>query len=285
MNTIVMDDVLHRIRNLPVMPTVVMELLESMAQENVEISEVAHKISQDQALTAKTLRLANSSFYGRANQVTTIQDAIAILGLRTVRSQAMAACLIGTFAGKTDSSFDTTPFWRHAIAVAFCAKELASHLNVNAESAYITGLLHDIGRLVLVTQFQSNFAATLAYRTEHDCSLLEAEHAVLGIDHATIGHALARHWKFPDAMQHAIANHHATEVQNMEPLPLIILVANVIAHALDLSSDVDDMVPSIPSGLWNQLGLNESTLLAVFSNTEKQFEGAHMVLTSKEKKS
>jgi putative nucleotidyltransferase with HDIG domain len=278
MNIIMPEEILQRIHNLPSLPTVVVDLLASMDQDDVNIDVLAHKIAQDQALTAKTLRLANSSFYGMAHQVTTIQEAIAILGFRTVRSVATTAALIGTFSGGTHTGFNVTPFWRHAIAAAVCAKELAAHLNLNPEHAYTVGLLHDIGRLVLVTQFQSNYEATMAHRAQHDCSLLDAEHAVLGLDHALVGHALTQHWKFPETMQQAVGCHHATVVLGMQPLSSVILAADVMAHALDLSSDMDDLVPPVPMGLWQHFGLDEKALLEVFKNAEKQFEGASLVL-------
>jgi putative nucleotidyltransferase with HDIG domain len=279
MNTIVMEEVLRRIHNLPSLPTVVMEFLARMGQEDLNIDALAQKIAQDQALTAKTLRLANSSFYGMARQVASIQEAIAVLGFRTVRSLATTAALLGTFAGSTHTRFNVTPFWRHAIAAAVCARELAVHLNIDPEYAYTAGLLHDIGRLVLVTQFQPNYEATMTYRAQHDCRLVDAEHAVLGLDHAQVGYLLMRHWKFPEAMQQAVASHHAALVQSMPPMSLVILAADAIAHALDLSMDPDDLVPPVPVGLWKQLGLDEKTLRKVFENSEKQFEGASLVLS------
>jgi putative nucleotidyltransferase with HDIG domain len=278
MNCISAEDILRKIHNLPSLPTVVMELLASMGQEDVDIDVLANKIAQDQALTAKTLRLANSSFYGMAKQVTTIHEAITILGFRTVRSLATTAALIGSFSGKGAASFNVTPFWRHAIAAAVCARELATHLNVNPEYAYTAGLLHDIGRLVLVTQFQSNYESTMAYRTQHDCNLLEAEQAVLGLDHTLVGHVLTKHWKFPEEMQHALAHHHDTLIEGLTSLAMVVIAANTIAHALDLSMDDDDLVPTVPMGFWKQLGLDDNTLLDVFKLTEKQFEAASAVL-------
>ena len=277
--TIERDDVLKRIHNLPSLPTVVMELLASIDQEDVDIDELARKIAQDQALTAKALRLANSSFYGMANQITVIQEAISILGFRTVRSLVTTAALIGAFAGTKQTNFNATPFWRHAIAAGVCARELAPHLKLNPEHAYTAGLLHDIGRLVLVTQFEPNYEATMLHRAQNNCRLLDAEHAVLGIDHAAVGHILTQHWKFPEAIQHAVAFHHSAQVQDIAVLTQVILASDVIAHALDLSADEDDAVPTIPVALWQHLDLDEKTLVNVFKNVEKQFEGASLILS------
>lgn len=280
MNAVHLEEVLQKIHNLPSLPSVVLELLESIDQEDVNVDSLAKKIAQDQALTAKTLRLANSSFYGMPKQVNTIHEAIAILGFRTVRSLATTAALLDTFSGRMHASFNAAPFWRHALATAICARELAAHLNSNPERAYTAGLLHDIGRLVLVTQFQDKYQATMAYRDQHDCGLLEAEQTVLGLDHAAIGYVLTSHWKFPDSVQQAIASHHSTTCLGLPSLSTLVMAADAITHALDLSRDKNDLVPKVSAGLWKQLGLEDKALLDVFSNTEKQFQAASLVLNA-----
>lgn len=280
MTTLALGDVLPAVNKLPSLPTVVMELLASMDQEDINIDALASKITQDQALTAKTLRLANSSFYGMAHQITTIAEAIAILGFRTVRSLATTAALIGTFANQAPGRFSFAPFWRHSIAAAVCARELATHLKLNAEQAYTAGLLHDIGRLVLVTQFPRDFEGVMTHRAQQDCTLLEAEVAVLGLDHATVGQALTQHWKFPLAMQQAVAGHHASSIPEGQALTLVIQLADALAHALDFSNDDDDLVPVVSNAAWQQLGLNDATLMTVMANSVQQFEGASLVLNA-----
>ncbi len=275
-----LDLVLPGIHKLPSLPTVVMELLALLDQDDANVDALAGKIAQDQALAAKTLRLANSSFYGMAQQVKTIQEAIGILGFRTVRSLGTTSALMAAFAKSTPASFNATPFWRHAVAAAVCARELANHLGLNSEQAYTTGLLHDIGRLVLVSQFHAGYEATMAYRARHDCHLLQAERAVLGLDHAEVGAALARHWNFPQAMQLAVAGHHTPEIAGASRLALVILAADAIAHALDMSKHEDDLVPPVPTGLWAQLELDENKLPAIFAATEAQFAAASLALNN-----
>jgi len=280
MNAIKLDEVLQKIHNLPSLPSVILELLKSIDQEDVKVDSLSNKIALDQALTAKTLKLANSSFYGMSNQVNTIQEAIAILGFRTVRTLVTTAALLDTFSGRMHAGFNAAPFWRHALATAICARELAIQLNSNPDRAYTAGLLHDIGRLVLVTQFQAKYQATMAYRDLHDCSLLDAEHTILGLDHAAIGYALTNHWNFPASVQLAIANHHSSTSQGLPTLSIIVMAADAITHALDLSRDKNDLIPHICTGLWKQLGLKEMSLFEVFSNTEKQFQAVNLVSTA-----
>jgi putative nucleotidyltransferase with HDIG domain len=272
------DDVVRTLDDLPSLPAVVMELLNSIDQDDVDISVLAKKVSHDQALTAKTLRLANSSLYGLQVKVTTIQQAITFLGFQTTRNLITAAAVTGCFAEGHCPGFDHKAFWRHSIATAACAKVLARQMRFNQDYAFTAGLLHDIGRLVLVSCFPKQYSATIAYRAEHDCYLLEAERAVLGVDHVDAGLALAEHWNFSDTMRLAIGGHHDPEAPGAGFLAAIIHVADAIVHALDLAQVQDDLVPPVSTVAWTALGLDEEIYLQLFRETELQYEEISMVL-------
>lgn len=279
-NTLSYDDVVRNLDDLPSLPAVVMELLNSIDQDDVDISVLAKKVSHDQALTAKTLRLANSPLYGLQVKVTTIQQAITYLGFQTTRNLITAAAVTGCFAEGHCPGFDHKAFWRHSIATAACAKVLARQMRFNQDYAFTAGLLHDIGRLVLVSCFPNQYSITLAYREEHDCYLLEAERKVLGVDHVDAGMALAEHWNFSDTMRLAIGGHHDPEAPGAGFLAAIIHVADAIVHALDLAQVRDDLVPPVSTVAWTALGLDEEIYLQLFRETELQYEEISMVLLS-----
>lgn len=272
------DDVVKNLDDLPSLPAVVMELLNSIDQEDVDISVLAKKVSHDQALTAKTLRLANSSLYGLQVKVTTIQQAITYLGFQTTRNLITAAAITGCFAEGHCPGFDHKAFWRHSIATAACAKVLARQMRFNQDYAFTAGLLHDIGRLVLVSCFPAQYAEAIAYRDAHDSFMLDAERTVLGVDHVDAGLALAEHWNFSDTMRLAIGGHHDPEAPGAGFLAAIIHVADAIVHALDLSQYEHDLVPPVSSVAWTALGLDESVYLQLFRETELQYEEIQMVL-------
>ncbi|HJV52279.1 MAG TPA: HDOD domain-containing protein [Noviherbaspirillum sp.] len=280
MNTLSIPDIAARIRDLPSLPVVVVDLLDSIGKENIDTKALAEKVSHDQALTAKALRLANSSFYGMPRKVSSISQAISILGFQNVRTLIMAAGVTGNFPAADTCAFDFQGFWRHALGCAVCAKALARQLHVNQEYAFMSGLLHDIGRLVLVTFFWQQYNAALAYRKAHDCYLYEAEHEVLKIDHAMIGQALAENWKFPDALQKAVAHHHAAQAQEAGSLAAVVHIADVFSHALDLSGSDDDLVPPLSAGVWESLGIQEAAMMQVLQETEKQFAEACQILVA-----
>lgn len=279
MNTLVLNDVIKSVRDLPSLSAVVSELLSSFDQTDASVGMLADKVSRDQALTAKTLRIANSSFYGLQHKVTTVQQAIIVLGLDCIRSLVTAAAVTDNFSASMHASFQLKSFWRHSVSTALCAKSIAKELKLNQDSAFIAGLLHDVGRLVLVTGFPQQYAQAIIYRDTHDCHMLEAERKVLGVDHMVAGLALAEHWKFPIVMQKAIGSHHAPKIQDQGDVPGIVHVADVIAHALDLSDHEDDLVPPLVESAWDRLNLGQDALRNIFRRTEEEFDEACQIFS------
>jgi len=273
-----LDELTSGLDDLPSLPAVVMELLGSIDQEDVDISVLARKVSLDQALTAKTLRLANSSGSGLQVRVTTIQQAITYLGFEATRNLITAAAITGCFPAGHCPGFDHRTFWRHSIATAACAKVLARRMRLNQDFAFTAGLLHDIGRLVLVTSYPERYGAVLARRAREDRQLLDVERELLGVDHVMAGTALAQHWQFSDTMLHAIAYHHEPEAPGAGFLATIVHVANAIVHALDLARDDNELVPPVSMVAWTALGLSQEAYLHVFRETEMQFEEMSNIL-------
>ena len=142
----------------------------------------------------------------------------------------------------------------------------------------MVGLLHDIGRLVLITSSPQHYEPVLVLQASQDCYMIEAERAVLGIDHTIIGRALAQCWKFPILMQKAIESHHAPDMQEAGSLASIVHCADCIVHALDLVGDEQDIVPPVSARAWNGLNLDQKVLMRVFRETEMQFEEACQIL-------
>ncbi len=272
------DELLAALRDLPPLPSVVLELVESLGHEELSATQYAAKISRDQALAAKTLRLANSSFYGRGRRVSSVAEAIAVLGLRTVRGVVTAAGLAGSF--RRHPGFDHDAFWRHSIASALCAQALAGELRRDdGDLAFTVGLLHDIGRLALASAFAPAYAEVEQWRRDQDCPGDEAERAVLGIDHAEVGVLIARQWNFAPAIADAIGQHHApptvgaaTTATAELTLTGIAHVADAIAHALGLAGDADEAVPAMVLPVWAACRLDDAACMRLFARTEAQFE-------------
>lgn len=230
-----LETLVRHVHDLPSLPAVVAELLSSIDEDDIDLHYLAGRIALDQALTAKTLRLANSSFYGMPSKVTSIQQAMAVLGLHSVRTLVTACGVIGAAPPAAGKVLDLARFWRQAIATAVWARALSRQLRQSPDTAFTAGLLHNLGTLVLANGFPTEYAAVPAWRAAHaDASLAEAELAVFGIDHAQAGSALAAHWKFPPAIQDAISHQHR---DNATGLARAVALAYLLAETSDASEE------------------------------------------------
>jgi len=274
------EQLVQGIHDLPSLPAVVMDLLGSLDQDDIDISVLARKVAHDPALTAKTLRLANAPAFGLQVRVATIQQAVTFLGFQATRNLITAAAITGCFPAGRCPGFDDKAFWRHASASAVCARALARRMRFNQDVAFTAGLLHDVGQLVLASSQPAAYGAVLAWRQQQGCSLLQAERAVLGIDHVDAGVALASHWQFSDTMRQAIARHHDPEVPGAGLLAAIVHVADAIVHALDLAGDEDELVPPVSVVAWEAMGLNEEAYLHLFRETEQQFGDMSAIMSA-----
>lgn len=239
---------------LPALPTVAMELMQSMQNPHVEAHDIALKMSKDPVLVAKLLRVANSSFYGLQGQVESIEDALLVLGLRATLALVTAACVTRHFQDM--GCFDQRPFWLHSAETAVCAQVLARHVGANPEIAFLSGLLHDIGHLVLAMRFPEYLTQVQNHRAQQDCRTVDAECAVLGFNHAQVGALLAKRWKFPENIVLAIEQHHHQQ-QTTAPSQFgsITHLADIMAHALEELPPKNAQIPQLSAGAWMQLGL------------------------------
>ena len=276
-----LERIIGDLRSLPSLPTVVMELLQTMGDENVSIDRLARGIGNDQALAARTLRVANSPFYGMQGNIDTIAEAITVLGFVNVRSLVTAAGIAAAWPASEAAGLKPGDFWRHSLSAASCAATLAPHAKLRADRLFLAGLLHDIGRLVLVATHPAVFAEILRRRKQEDCLPIDAERAVLGFGHARIGGALCRHWRIPESIADAVERHHRVNPgapRAPADMADVVHVADVLAHALDPTDDPDAMVPPPDAAAWQRLGLDEKKLRTVLEQAERHFNGFANIL-------
>lgn len=269
-----------RIAKLPPLPEALRAVWQALDKENLSITQCVRLIEQDSVLAGRTLRMANSAFYGLAGRVARIGDAVNLLGLRAMGSM-LAAVSIGDALkpAAAPAGWSLRGYTRHAVAAAVAARALAPRLGVDAEQAFLAGLMHDIGQLVLVSQFATEAAAVRAHAQAGDLPSHLAEQAVLGMDHAEIGARLARHWRFPALISEAMANHHqpggalmdgVDGVDGVADLTVLIHVGDAMAHALDLADEPDEAVPPLDAAAWLKLRLDEPAALALLARIEAE---------------
>jgi HD-like signal output (HDOD) protein len=266
------EEILAKVRDLPPLPEVVNELIRFMNDDGASGDYLASKLAEDPALSAKALRLANSSFYGLSRQILSIPEALTVLGRRTVGLMVLAAAATDAMQVRKDIGFDTKAFWRHALGAALSSQALAKCLHMNPDVGFTVGLLHDIGQIALACIVPDRYAEVIAYRHKKDCLTIQAEWAVLGTDHAIVGGGLAEYWLFAPAIVEAITHHHAPSMHHGPGLVGLAHMGDAIAHALGLSGDANEAVPPTPPDIWAALSPDTESCMKLFADVEDQFD-------------
>lgn len=257
--------------NLAPLPQAILDALEALRDESLGSEACAQMLGHDPALAARALRLANSAFYGVPGRVTTLRDAVHLLGRRTLSSLLTVALLAPQAATRLGPPLSAATFWRHALGAAFAARGLAEALHADAELAFVTGLLHDIGRLTLAAHFPDELQSAIRLAQGNDQGITEVEDEQLGTSHVQVGAMVTLHWRFPPAVAQAIASHHAPQAASdgRASLADVVHVADAMAHALDLNADPHERVPPLDPGAWERIALPPRVLLPVLRAAER----------------
>ena len=227
-------EILEKIKDLPTLPAVYFKVNRLLQDRQASLENVSRAIEVDPAMSAKILRLVNSAFYGMRSKSSSISHAIMVMGFNTVKNAVVSVTVLDTLGFKeTLQDFDIAAFWRHSIGVAVLAKQLAGESRlVPVEDAFMTGLLHDIGKIIMVRYFGDEFAKVLQKMREDRCSFADAETEVAAIDHVQIGAYLVRKWQLPENVIEAVAGHHY-HISSSASSGLVdcIVIANALANS------------------------------------------------------
>jgi len=266
------------IKQLPALSEVVMEVIELIDKGEVEFQVLMKKISQDQSLASRVLKVANSPFYGDACKIGSLKGAGVMLGIHTLRSIVTTVGIIGRFSEQSEGKFDRLEFWKHAIGTGITAKVIAMKTGFDQDTAFSAGLLHDIGKLVLDVHFPEDFAHVLSRRDSDQCLLRDAELKELGFDHALVGAKVAKHWKLPVLIQTAISDHHNPHKQSTTPIVDLIHVSDIICRGMEIGNGGDDLIPKLNSGSLNRLRLNWTVIERCLPEIEKENADANQLI-------
>jgi len=243
---------------LPSLPRAFIAAVDLLSNDNASAADCIEAIERDQALTVRVLRLANSPLYGAQGQVSRIGDAVQMLGLRTVASALAAVSLQTALSSLQCKHFSFSSYWHHTLCAAISARELAHAASLDAGEAFLLGLMHDIGKLILAMTSPNLESQALQLVRSEGMTMHEAELQLLGVTHAEVGAVVARQWNFPAAFAAAIAeHHHPAPVMPGERIsyPLLIHLANKMAYGLE-----DDMETLVQDPIWAALGCDERQL-------------------------
>jgi putative nucleotidyltransferase with HDIG domain len=229
------QELVANVKNLPPVPHAALKLVSLLDQPGVSNGEVVQVLRCDTMLTAKLLRACNSPYFGLAEPVSSVDQAVFVLGhqqiLHIVLTLAFGSTMVVPLPGY---AVEASELWRHSLITAIASETIANDLvdlNVDPPVAFTVGLLHDIGKLVLGQALTPEVQAEIRARVEHgQQSRSEAEKAVLGTDHSEVGALLLQNWHLSDDVVEAVAHHHQPVLKPRPRLSVVTHLANGLAH-------------------------------------------------------
>jgi putative nucleotidyltransferase with HDIG domain len=252
------------IKDLVTLPDVALRIARMVEDPTSSASDIGREISNDAALTARLLRIANSAAYGQSRQIATLSRAITILGVRQVRDLTVGLTAIRAFDGISNDLVTMEVFWRHSVLCAVAAGQIAARRGAaRAESPFVAGLLHDIGQLVLFSRAPAAAREALLMMADatDDIGLNECERSVLGFDHTTVGAELARSWQLPSSLQECILYHHEPHLAKSHAVDVATVhIANSIAVLAEINSEDIIDAPTLDAGALQRLSLDAKAL-------------------------
>jgi len=233
---------IHRyIDKMPSLSTTVTKVLEVCNKPNVSPNDLNKIISLDPVLTGNVLKLINSSYYSLPNHITSLTRAIIVLGINTVKNLALTTAVLGTVKGGSKPGLSMDKFWSHSLCVGVTAKALATELKIpvnQREEFFLSGLLHDLGKIPMSQCFPDEYAQCIALCGEKDIPLHEAEDLIFGFNHQQCGTIIAEKWKLSISIISVLENHHNPEKAEEEykTLTLCVAIANLYANIFAMES-------------------------------------------------
>lgn len=268
---------------LPTMPEVLLKLNEVMANPDASAEDVAKVVSKDPAVATNILRIVNSAYYGLQVRVSSVSLAISVMGFNMTKKVALKAAVFSVFGKRRDKiqHFDPLAFWRHAIYAGTAARVLGGSSAVfaatHAEDIYIAGLLHDIGKIILMEKTAPKYLAMLRKSVQQKRPEIDVEMEDFGFTHADVGSVLAIKWFLPEDLAIAIRYHHAPSRDPFHrSLSSLIHLADQLAWRAGSPSTVGTTLAQLDHEVYDQIGLDPTRVEELVPQIQEDFAAAEL---------
>ncbi|MGB7568951.1 MAG: HDOD domain-containing protein [Chitinivibrionales bacterium] len=261
-----LHDKIERITNLPTLPEIVTRVMHIIHEPTTSARDVAFAIGQDLALSAKMLRLANSAFYGIPRSITSIHNAVVVLGFKVINTMVLGLTVFDMFPhDKRSALFNRTAFWRHCTSCGaisrFLVEQMTMFFPFDAEEAFCAGLLHDIGKVVMEQYLHEDFHKALRHAKSKKIPLYEAEKEILGYAHTDVSRWLTTNWELPGNLLSPIIHHHLpSKAKNCRDMATLCHYADYLCYELKLTVSEDYVPPFLDQEQVQRLGISEQGL-------------------------
>ena len=268
---------IHSLAPLPVLAKAIIDISDD---PNASAHNLAEVVKRDQSLTAKILKIVNSAYYGFHREVGNVDHAIVVLGFDEIRSITLAACIIQSFLSDKNHLFSRNKLWLHSLGAAYIARALSTYKpGIFSKDAFVMGLLHDFGKVVLHQHFTAIFYKSLRIAIERHQPLYQVSEELMDIDHAEIGGMVAESWNLPVPLVKAIQYHHkpAAAYSHEDEVHLTHL-ANYFCHRYEIGESGDPAPEEPFAGSLKSFGFEEQDLDDVWSNLNIDTQALKVIL-------
>ncbi|MEN6327220.1 MAG: HDOD domain-containing protein [Syntrophomonas sp.] len=268
MTRISMESIVEAVNDLPALPHVVVKVMELTEDPDATAQDISNVLNQDQAMTARVLKLANSAFYGFPRRIGTINDAIIYLGFKTIRSIVMAVSVSDILSREIEGyALEYGELWKHSQCTAIAARLIARKAKFGLlDLAYTAALLHDIGKVILNNFMKEAYHEVVDRVSGENTSFIDTENEILGFNHAMVGARVAENWNLPPELVEAIALHHHPENAEINKrLTAIVHLGDAICVMMGIGIGIDGMLYPVSEEAMKLLGFNEAGIETIIS--------------------
>jgi len=241
-----MGDVLklvQSVKDLPTGPKILPKLFQILDDENSTIEEIGDLIAFEPALTAKLLKFCNSAYFGRADPVQSVPEAISMVGFSALRPMMTSVCSSNTFVLPASCQVDAEGLWKHSLLTAFGCKFVAEGASQNSDMLFTAGLLHDVGRVVLARSKGAEYGQLLAQARAEKLPATVSENFTYGFSHADVSACLLQTWQFPDNIVECVRFHHVPHTAATPKAAACVYLGNTLATALENPLAIENLPP------------------------------------------
>lgn len=265
---------IEKIDNIPTIPVVLQKLLRVIENPRVSMNEISDYILGDPILTSRVLKLVNSPIYGFPGRISSLNQALILMGLNVVRGILLGVSVFEIME-KT-----ILGLWKHSMGCAVAARIICRRVDAREpEEIAVAALLHDIGKVVLNLKFPDEYSRAIVSTVKDDAFIFEAEEREFQINHSSAGAWIAAKWNFPRTLVEAIGYHHKPSLSAVVPLESsIVHVADILTRAVGFGFAGDAFVPEVDSFAWETLGLDKAALVQMVPELQDSLaEAAEMM--------
>jgi len=260
------SNITENIKNIPSLPEIITKSIEIMQDKNASAETLSKIISTDIGLTARVLKLVNSAYYGFPKQISTVKQAITILGFTTIKGIIISASVFKMFSENLNPSvFNYKQFWKHSLLTASASRMLCDE---DSEDIFSAAFLHDIGKIILAKYDKDNYSKIYKFNCETEEEIMKMEEQFCGLNHCEIGNIVAYSWNLPEIFCEIITNHHNPEKSFKYAKECsIVFIANKIAEAIVSNKNL--IIDNITSDLLEKINISEQNVISVYDELKE----------------